>query len=54
MSSFSKIANVETRMARLAQDLSNGSWHERNRAIIDAESLDLGYRVLTFELAARD
>jgi hypothetical protein len=28
-------------------DLRTGVWHERNRALLDLDEIDLGYRLLT-------
>ena len=37
---------VEVAMVRLAADLASGAWAQRNTDILDAEELDLGYRLL--------
>jgi uncharacterized protein YjiS (DUF1127 family) len=34
-------------VATLREDLRTGVWHERNRAILDLDQIDLGYRLLT-------
>ena len=39
-------ALVESRMARLAEDLASGAWDERNGHLRDLDELDLGYRLL--------
>ncbi|MET9243133.1 class I SAM-dependent methyltransferase [Nonomuraea sp. NPDC003709] len=38
---------AEDAMRRLAADLATGRWHERHRALLDAGTLDLGYRLVT-------
>ncbi|MGW4957541.1 class I SAM-dependent methyltransferase [Nonomuraea sp. NPDC004186] len=38
---------VERAMRRLAADLATGRWNERHRALLDADTLDLGYRLVT-------
>jgi hypothetical protein len=43
---------VNDGIARLAADLDSGDWHRRNRALLEMEELDLGYRLLVAELAA--
>jgi SAM-dependent methyltransferase len=48
MSGFSMITGVEPRIERLAADLADGRWHERNRDLLDREELDIGYRIMTF------
>lgn len=37
----------EDGLARLADDLSAGRWHERYGALLDCDELDLGYRIVT-------
>lgn len=54
ISTFSKIAGVDEGCARLAADLASGVWAEENAALEAHEALDLGYRLVTFELIARD
>ena len=39
-------AVVDRAMAQLATDLERGHWMQRNRALIERERLDLGYRLL--------
>ena len=39
-------ALVESRTARLAEDLASGAWDERNGHLRDLDELDLGYRLL--------
>jgi SAM-dependent methyltransferase len=40
-------APVERAVAALREDLHTGAWHERNRALLDLDEIDLGYRLLT-------
>jgi SAM-dependent methyltransferase len=37
---------IEPAMRRLRQDLASGAWHERHRDLLDAETMDFGYRLL--------
>lgn len=46
ISTFAKIAGVEAGLQRLRTDLETGEWQRRNRALLELESLDLGYRVI--------
>ena len=46
-SPFSKVKNLEASLQRLEADLKNGAWAEKNQVIIDAASLDAGYRLIT-------
>ncbi|WP_214325034.1 class I SAM-dependent methyltransferase [Nonomuraea sediminis] len=38
---------VERAVRRLAADLATGGWHERHRDLLGADTLDLGYRLVT-------
>jgi SAM-dependent methyltransferase len=49
MSSFAKI-EVEDGLRRLASDLDSGVWHKRNADILALEALDIGYRLLRWDL----
>jgi SAM-dependent methyltransferase len=46
ISTFTKLADVEPGLARLRQDLSDGTWQRRNAALLGRPALDLGYRLL--------
>lgn len=46
MSSFSRVGNVEARVERLRDDLASGAWHERHGALLAADALDIGYRLV--------
>jgi hypothetical protein len=37
---------VRAAMARLESDLDSGRWYRRHADLLDAESVDLGYRLL--------
>jgi SAM-dependent methyltransferase len=39
-------ATVDAAMQRLHRDLEDGTWHERNRALLGLEDIDLGYRLV--------
>jgi len=49
MSSFARIA-ADHGLRQLASDLDTGVWRERNAALLDLDALDLGYRLLVWEL----
>ena len=46
MSTFAKIRNVDERIADLQRDLESGAWRKRHRRLLNADSLDLGYRLV--------
>ncbi len=46
ISSFWKIANVETAMAQLARDLAGGEWHRRYADLLELDEIDAGYRLV--------
>jgi SAM-dependent methyltransferase len=50
MSSFSRF-DPEAGLAKLRSDLAQGHWATRNRDLLDLESLDLGYRIVTCEIS---
>jgi hypothetical protein len=39
-------ADIEPGMARLAQDLESGAWHERYGHLLELDELDAGYRIV--------
>ncbi len=45
-------AELAEPLRRLRRDLENGRWVERNRALLDLQELDLGYRLLVAEAVA--
>lgn len=49
MSSFARI-DAEGGLRRLEHDLSSGAWRARNAELLDLEALDIGYRLLMWEL----
>ena len=49
MSSFARI-DAGRGLRKLASDLNSGAWRERNAALLDLDALDLGYRLLVWEL----
>ena len=49
MSSFARI-DADLGLRKLASDLESGVWRKRNADILDLEALDLGYRLLLWEL----
>jgi SAM-dependent methyltransferase len=46
ISTFSKVGNVDSELARLESDIVSGAWEQRYSSLIDLEALDLGYRIL--------
>ncbi len=50
MSTFLKISNLDDGLARLRQDLADGTWHRRNASLLQATTLDTGYRIVTADL----
>lgn len=46
MSSFARVTDVETPLARLRDDLAPGAWHRRHGALLGEDVLDIGYRVI--------
>jgi SAM-dependent methyltransferase len=46
-SSFSKIANVDSGLARLRDDLASGDWNLRYGHLLARDTLDVGYRLIT-------
>jgi SAM-dependent methyltransferase len=53
ISTFSKIRNVDSQLARLESDIISGAWGQRYRTLMDLKALDLGYRILIAHLAPR-
>ena len=51
ISSFARI-DAEAGLRRLAGDLQSGKWHERSGHLLAQESLDVGYRILRWEIGA--
>jgi SAM-dependent methyltransferase len=46
ISTFSKLPDVAPGLARLRQDLADGTWHRRHRSLLERTELDLGYRLV--------
>ena len=53
ISTFSKIGNVDSQLARLKSDIDSGAWEERYASLLSLKALDLGYRLLIAHLAPR-
>ena len=47
MSSFARIGDVTPALAQLAADLESGAWAARHADLLNRDSLDLGYRLVT-------
>ena len=46
MSTFAELDNTDRVLKRLAGDLHSGHWQQRNSAILDKPTQDLGYRLV--------
>ncbi len=46
ISVFSKLADVESGLARLHSDLENGTWEQRHGHLLQQSDYDLGYRLV--------
>lgn len=49
ISSFSRVADIESPLAKLRRDLSDGTWARRNGHLMELDELDLGYRLVVAE-----
>ena len=47
MSPFSRIGDLTDGLRKLESDLASGKWKSNNHALLNAESLDVGYRLVT-------
>jgi SAM-dependent methyltransferase len=50
ISTFALLQNVETRLEQLRADLASGAWHERHGELLQRDTMDYGYRVLTLDI----
>ena len=50
ISTFSKLENISDALARLTEDLESGVWEKRYGHLMEAESLDIGYRLVVAEI----
>ena len=46
-SPFAKVKNVSAGLQKLEDDLASGAWAEKNQAILNLSSLDVGYRLIS-------
>ena len=46
ISTFSKIGDVDSQLARLQSDIVSGAWEQRYLGLMGLDTLDLGYRIL--------
>jgi SAM-dependent methyltransferase len=46
MSSFAKLGDITTGLARLEVDLTSGEWERSHGALLSRDTLDLGYRLV--------
>ena len=49
ISTFSRVGNHEEGLAKLRSDLSDGTWHDRNKELFHKTSIDWGYRLVTLQ-----
>jgi SAM-dependent methyltransferase len=49
ISTFARLADVESGLARLAADLASGAWERRHGHLRARDALDLGYRLVVAE-----
>ena len=49
ISTFSKLDNLSSALARLERDLVSGAWQERYGYLMELEDLDVGYRLVVTE-----
>lgn len=47
ISTFTTVAEPEPALERLGRDLQTGAWHQQHGHLLQQESLDLGYRIIT-------
>jgi SAM-dependent methyltransferase len=52
MSSFAKLGDVESGLARLRRDLEDGSWERRHGHLLHRSEIDLGYRLVIAQQSA--
>jgi SAM-dependent methyltransferase len=52
ISTFTKLADVESGLARLRADLADGTWERRHGHVRGREAVDLGYRLIVAERPA--
>jgi SAM-dependent methyltransferase len=46
ISTFNRLTDVEDGLDRLRADLRTGAWHRRHGALLERDSVDLGYRLI--------
>jgi SAM-dependent methyltransferase len=46
ISTFSKIGNIDSQVARLQRDIDSGAWNQRYSSLQDLSQVDLGYRLM--------
>ena len=49
ISTFGRLANIDSRLERLANDLRSGAWERRNPELRGLAELDVGYRLVVAE-----
>ncbi|MEP6390699.1 MAG: class I SAM-dependent methyltransferase [Halioglobus sp.] len=51
ISTFARIDDQKSRLASLKSDLETGAWAQKYAYLLDAETMDYGYRLMIFEKA---
>jgi len=46
ISTFARVKDIDSGLARLKADLHSGNWHKRYGELLEQESLDFGYRII--------
>jgi len=49
ISSFARLGDVSSVLARLARDIADGAWARRNAELLDKTEMDYGYRLVLWE-----
>jgi hypothetical protein len=51
MSTFTKLGDIDAALARLRDDLEDGTWRQRHGTLLGRVELDLGYRLIVASTA---
>ncbi len=50
ISTFSRIPNIQDRLDRLQKEIDSGEWRKKHTHLLEKKSLDLGYRLVIYEM----
>lgn len=53
ISTFQRIGDVEDGLRKLQEDIGSGRWHDRYRHLLQADTLDVGYRLIRVEVTSQ-